>query len=279
MKWSSLGVLFAALLVLAPGATPWLRAAHAQTPSQRGPYVSIGLAVMAAQGARFADGADEGHAPLYGRPELFTSGDFGTTLLSHAAAGYRFTPRLRVQAEFGIARQFEFRGTANYPRAGAVQPAAADLRTRQLLAAGFYDVAVWPIGRGLQLEPYVGAGIGFMDYRLDNFVQRFPDPDDAAGYLRRGPAGEVPFTGLPSGRGRSATGMVTVGVAVPMGDSVRFDVAYRYTDAGSVSTAAGGDILIVRYHRGNRSEVEVPINETTADFRTHGVLATIRVEF
>ena len=102
---------------------------------------------------------------------------------------------------------------------------------------------------------------------------------DAAGYLRRGDAGEVPFTGLPRGRGRSASGMVTAGVTVPVAARVRFDLAYRYTDAGSVGTSAGGDILIVRYNRGYRSEVEVPINETTADFRTHAVLATLRVDF
>ena len=109
--------------------------------------------------------------------------------------------------------------------------------------------------------------------------QRFPDPDDAAGYLRRGDVGDVPFTGLPPGRGRVATGMVTAGMAVPVAARVRFDLAYRYTDAGSVGTAAGGDLLIVRYNRGYRSEVEVAINETTADFRTHVVLATLRVDF
>ena len=273
------GALFAALSVVAPEATPWARAVHAQTPSERGAYVGVGLALLAPQAARFADGADDGHAHLYGRPELFTSGEFGAAPLSHVAAGYRLTPRLRVQVEFGAARRREYRGTANYEGAGAVQPSTADLVTRQLLVAGFYDVSVWRIGAVLRIEPYVGAGAGFTDYRLDDFVQRFPDPDDAAGYLRRGDAGEVPFTGLPRGRGRSASGMVTAGVTVPVAARVRFDLAYRYTDAGSVGTSAGGDILIVRYNRGYRSEVEVPINETTADFRTHAVLATLRVDF
>ena len=274
------GTLFAALLAAAASAAvPGVRAAHAQTPSERGAYVGVGLALLAPQDARFADGADDGHAHLYGRPELFTSGEFGAALLSHVAAGYRFAPRLRVQVEFGIARRREYRGTANYPRAGAVQPSTADLGARQLLAAGFYDIAVWRIGPALRIEPYVGAGAGFTDYRLNDFVQRFPDPDDTAGYLRRGDADEVPFTGLPPGRGRSAAGMVTAGVAVPVAARVRLDLAYRYTDAGSVGTAAGGDILIVRYNRGYRSEVEVPINETTADFRTHAVLAALRVDF
>ena len=272
------GALLAALLIPASGVTPWARAAHAQTPSERGAYVSIGLAALVPQDARFADGADDGHAPLYGRPELFTSGQFGTAFLSHIAAGYRFT-RLRLQVEIGMDRQLEYRGTANYARAGAVQPSSADLSTRQLLAAGLYDVAVWRIGPVLRIEPYVGAGAGFTYYRLDNFVQRFPNPDDAAGYLRRGAAGEVPFTGLPPGSGRSATGMVTAGLAIPVAPRARLDLAYRYTDSGSVGTAAGGDILVVRYNRGYRSEVKVPINETTADLRAHAVLATLRVDF
>ena len=272
------GTLFAALLVLAPGAMPWVRAVHAQTPAERDAYVSIGLAALAPQGARFADGGNDGHAHLYGRPELFTSGDFDSAFLSHIAAGYRFTPRLRLQVEFGMARQLEYRGTANYPRAGTVQPSTADLRTWQLLATGFYDIATWRIGPVLRIEPYVGTGVGFTDHRLDNFVQRFPNPDDADGYLRRGAADEVPFTDLPPGSGRSITGMVTAGMAVPVGARVRFDLAYRYTDAGSVGTAAGGNILIVRYNRGYRSEVEIPINETTADFHMHAVLATLRVD-
>ena len=253
--------------------------AAAQTSAERGAYASIGLARLAPEDARFADGADDGHAKLYGRPEVFTTGDFSAALMSHVAVGYRFTSRLRVQGEFGMARRVEYQGTANYARAGAVQPTTVDLRAWQLLAAGFYDIAVWRIGPRLRIEPYVGAGAGFTDYRLDNFVQRFPDPDDATGYLRRGSGGEIPFTGLPPGNGRSATGMVTAGVAVPLAARVRLDLAYRYTDAGSVGTAAGGDILIVRYHRGYRSEVEIPINETTADLRTHTALATLRVDF
>ena len=279
MRKIEVGAVVAALWVLSAGETPWVGVAHGQAPAERGAYMSIGLGVLGPEGARFADGADGGHADLYGRPEIFTSGDFRPAPAAPVAGGYRFTPRLRFQVEFAQARTLQFRGMANYPRAGAVQPSTADLRTRQLLAAGFYDVGAWGIGPVIRIEPYVGAGVGFAHYRLENFVQRFPNPDDPAGYLRRGPAGEVPFTGLPAGSGRSAAGMVTAGVAVPVAAGVRFDLGYRYTDAGSIGTGAGGDILIVRYRAGGRTELEVPINETIAEFRTHAALVSLRVDF
>lgn len=251
-----------------------LLAAVVPARAEQGPYFSIGAAVQAAEGARFVDGADAGHAYLYGEDDLFTTGDFGAAATWRLAAGYRFTPRLRAQVEYGAARWLEYRGTANYPRAGAVQPTTADLRTRQLLAAGFYKIAAWR-----QIEAYVGAGGGFMDYRLDNFVQQFPDPDNPAGYLQRSPTGEVPLTHLPAGSDRTATGMLTAGVVIPMADHVRLDLGYRYTAAGTVGTPAGGEILVVRYNRGRRVELTIPINETTADIKTQAVLAGLRVEF
>lgn len=253
--------------------------AQAQAPAERGPYVGIGLAVLAPERARFVDGVDAGHAYLYGGDDLFTAGDFGTAPLWYVAAGVRATSRLRTQVEFNMVRQLAYRGTANYAASGTFQPSTATLRARQLLVAGMYDLATWRIGPVLQVEAYVGGGAGFTAYDLDNFVQQFPDPDNPAGYLQRGPAGEVPLTRLPAGSGRTATGMLTAGVAMPVAGRARLDVGYRYTDAGVVGTLAGGDILIVRYNRGHRSEVTVPINATIADFKTHAVLAHLRVEF
>ena len=230
---------------------------------------------------RSADGADAGHAYLYGgRDDLFTVGDFGVAPLWHVAAGYRFTPRLRAQVEFDLVRRLDYRGTANYAASGTFQPSTAALRARQLLVAGFYDIATWRIGPMRQIKVYAGGGAGFTDYRLDDFVQQFPDPDNPAGVpAARVPAGEVPLTRLPAGSGRTATGMLAAGVAMPIAGRVKVDVGYRYTDAGTVGTPAGGEILVVRYNRGRRTELTVPINETTADLRTHAVLVSLRVEF
>ena len=64
---------------------------------------------------------------------------------------------------------------------------------------------------------------------------------------------------------------------VSAGGRVRLDVGYRYTGAGAVRTDPG-NIVVVRYGRdGGRLAIGVPINETSADFRIHTLLATLRV--
>ena len=114
---------------------------------------------------------------------------------------------------------------------------------------------------------------------MNGYLQRFPEPDDPRGYLRRGPGGEIPFTALPDGSGRHPTGMLTAGVAIPIGGTVRLDLSYRYTDAGEIRTDTG-DIAIVRYRNdGTRREIPVPINETAGDYRTHSLLVTLQFDF
>ena len=70
--------------------------------------------------------------------------------------------------------------------------------------------------------------------------------------------------------------MLAVGVAIPIGDNTRLDLSYRYTDAGEIRTDIG-DITIVLYREdGTRRAIPVTINETSADYRTHSLLATLR---
>ena len=126
---------------------------------------------------------------------------------------------------------------------------------------------------------FPGAGLGLTDYRLDRYVQRFPEPDNPQGYLRRGPEGEIPSTILPNGSGQNFTWMLTGGVAIPIRSSIDLDLSYRYTDAGEIRTDPG-DITIVRYREdGTRREIMVPINRTTADYRTRSLLAVLRFRF
>ena len=243
------------------------------------PYLSLGMSLIRSRNTRFVDGEDADHAALYGNEDTFDAGEVDNGLQFHVAAGVRLPSDLRVQLEFALARALDWRGNTNYRNAGKRQPSEARLDTRQLLLAGFHDFPGWALASGRRVRPFLGAGLGVVDYRLSRYVQRFPEPDDPRGYLRRGPGGEIPFTALPGGSGRNLAWMLTGGVAIPIRSSVHLDLSYRYTDAGEIRTVVG-DIAIVRYREdGTRREIPVPINETSADYRTHSLLVTLRFDF
>ena len=243
------------------------------------PYLSLGVSLVRSRDTRFVDGEDAGHAALYGNEELFDAGAVDNGLQFHLAAGIRLPSELRAQLEFGLARTHDWRGNTNYQNSGEHQPSEARLDTRQLLLAGFHDFPGWALASGRRVRPFLGAGLGVTDYRLGGYAQRFPEPDDPSGYLRRGPGGEIPFTALPRGSGRNFAWMLTAGVAIPIRSSVHLDLSYRYTDAGEIRTDIG-DIAIVRYREdGTRREIPVTINETSADHRAHSLLVTLRFDF
>lgn len=243
------------------------------------PYLSLGMALVRSKDTRFVEGEDAGHAALYGNEDTFDAGAVDNGLQFHLAAGVRLPLELRAQLEFGLTRTLDWRGNANYRNAGEHQPSEARLDTRQLLLAGFHDFPGWEFASGRRVRPFLGAGLGVTDYRLSGYVQRFPEPDDPRGYLRRGPGGVIPFTALPGGSGRSLTWMLTAGVAIPVRDGIHLDLSYRYTDAGEIRTDTG-DIAIVRYREdGTQREIPVQINETSADYGTHSLLVTLRFDF
>ena len=243
-------------------------------------YFNIGLAHIFPAEARFVDAKNAGSnlSPLYGNPDQFTDGEFTGTQF-RVGVGYRFFSSLRGQVEFSTTGNLDFKGNANYARSGDRQPSVAKINMRQLLLAGFYDFPEWKVVRDIQLQPYLGAGMGYSNYRLKDFVQHFPEPDNRTGYLRRGANGEIPFTRLPEGSGQEFTYMLTTGVVIPVTKRMKLDLSYRYTDAGEIRTDVG-DITIVRYREdGSRREFPVKIDETVADFKTYALLATLRFYF
>lgn len=71
------------------GQTPRLRGrfARSRAPSRRyAPYLSLGTALVRAEGARYVDGDDGGQAALYGGQGLFDAGAFKTGLCTHTLA-------------------------------------------------------------------------------------------------------------------------------------------------------------------------------------------------
>ena len=234
---------------------------------------------IGSEDTRFVDGADTCHAALYGSQDLFDAGAIDSGLHVRLAAGVRAPSGFRAQLEAGLARSLGYRGNTNYHNSGTHQPSEADLDAWQLFLAGLYEFPGWNLAPGRALRPFVGAGVGLTGYRLRGYVQRFPDPDNPNGSLRQGPGGEIPFTGLPGGSGRNLTWMLTAGFAIPVREGIHLDLSYRYADAGEIRTDTG-DIEIVRYREdGTRREIRVPINETSADFRTHSLLLMLRFDF
>ena len=161
------------------------------------PYLSASVALIRSQDTRFVDGEDTGHAALYGNEDLFDAGAVGNDLQFQLAAGVRLPYQLRVQLEFGLARDLDWRGNTNYRDTGEYQPSEANLDTRQFLLAGFHDFPGWEIAPDRRARPFLGAGLGITDYRLSGYVQRFPELGDPQGTLRRGPNDEI--SGLWSG--------------------------------------------------------------------------------
>ncbi|MDE0420544.1 MAG: outer membrane beta-barrel protein [Gammaproteobacteria bacterium] len=238
----------------------------------------MGLAVVRSERARYVDGDDSGEAALYGSEGLYDAGAFDTGVQFRLAAGIRLRSGLRTQVEVGLPRAFDWRGNTNYRNAGEHQPSEATLDAWQLALAAFYDFRGWQLGWGQAARPYLGAGAGVGGYRLSGYSQRFPDPDDPAGYLRRGPEGEIPFTGVPSGKGRRFVWTLTAGIGVALRDTVHLDLSYRYTRMGAIETDVG-DVTIVRYRAdGSRREIMVPINETTVDHRNQTLVMDLRLE-
>lgn len=288
--WSAVLPLLAAAWVLAAysasanageeaqGSATRIPAAQANS-SGFDPYLSAGVALMRKEDTRFVDDRDSGHAALYGNENTFDAGEVDNGLQFHLAAGTRLPYRLRAQLELGLTRDLKWRGNANYQNSGEHQPSRARLETHQFLLAGFRDFRGWELAQGRRIQPFLGAGLGYTDYRLRRYVQRFPEPDNPQGYLRRGPGGEIPSTALPRGSGQNFTWMLTAGLAIPIHSNIHLDLSYRYTDAGEIRTRTG-DITVVRYREdGTRREIVVPINRTTADYRTRSLLAVLRFRF
>lgn len=273
--------LFVAAWIMFP---PGLSAAIAEDDGDTGygfwsPYLSIGMAAVSPENVRFTDGADSGNAALYGSENTFDDGSFADSPQALFAAGVHLRSSFRLQLEYGLTRELDYSGNTNYQDSGTSQPSKAVLDTQQALLVLFRDFAAWEYAAGRSMQPFLGIGAGVSKFRLSDYTQRFPQPPNPQGSLRRGPGGEIPFTALPPGSDREFTTMLTAGVAIPVGENAKLDLSYRYTDAGKIHTDIG-DINIVRYrYNGQRREIPVKINETHADLRTHSLSLALRFEW
>ena len=117
-------LVVAACSVLAPGSPVTAADGSAGSASRANtagyePYVTMGIAAVRSSSTRFVDGADAGHAALYGSRNTFDAGAFDAGFVVDVAAGVRLGSALRAQLEFSVAPTLNYRGQYELPKRGS----------------------------------------------------------------------------------------------------------------------------------------------------------------
>ena len=183
--------------------------------------------------------------------------DFEATPVLDAAVGYRVNDWLRAEVLLSWRPDLNFNGQSNFIGAGANQPVSGSVSS----VAGF-GVAYVDLPRIGKVRPFLGAGLGVAHNRAGAMTYAFPALSANA------------TTTTPGGSSSDLAYLLTAGLSMPLGDRLDLDLAYRYSDLGSVQTDAG-QATVVR-SSGTRS---IAIGGTKADLRSHGVMLSLRYAF
>ena len=255
LPYSLLALLSAApsLVLASPGA---------QEP---GPYVRLGAGVQWPETSALKDQRCSSTSP----PALFgcEQGDDGRSLGAYggfdqapvvdAAVGYRWTPWLRTEALLNWSPQLNVSAQSNFLGAGSNQPVSSSGNG----LAGFGVLYV--DGPSLAtVRPFIGAGLGAARTSLADVTYRFPAISSDA------------VTVTSGGSSTSFAYLLTAGVSIPVSERLDLDLAYRWTDLGTVKTNAGSAKIVRPAGRSN-----LKIAGTQIDLKSQAVLASLRLSF
>ena len=232
-------------------------------------YVRAGMVLERSRDARFMDrncsapppGHFYGCGPGVDGAPYSSPGDFGTTVGVELGVGYAASPALRLEATGQYRPSFSFEGHHNYnlrdPRT-----VSADATSLSGMLSAYLELSGLGVPRFGRFSPFVGAGIGLSRIELDDMRVDFP----------------ITFVMLPGGSRTNFTWMLTAGLATPLGGRTTLDLAWRYTDAGTVETGRGTGRTICRNEGCNlASDYDVP--DTRADLKSHGLHVSVRYAF
>ncbi len=247
-----------------PGSTAQREAVPSPSPD-RGPYLRLGggLDWSAPSRLRDRDCASTTPPALFGcgsgdnGRSLQALGSFTQTPVLDGAVGYRFTSWLRAEALLSWRPQLQFDGRSNFLGAGPGQSVSGSVSS----LAGF-GVAYVDLPRLGGVRPFLGAGIGAARNRLEGLEFRFP---------------AIAADATTATTGGSSTGLATLltaGIAVPLSERLSLDLAYRFTDLGTVR-GRSGKATVVR-PRGTRS---LTIAGTETALQTQGLQMSLRYSF
>ena len=231
----------------------------------RGPYLRLGAGVQWPEPSALKDQRCSSTSP----PALFGcgSGDDGRSLGAYggfdqapvvdAAIGYRWTSWLRTEALLHWSPQLNVSAQSNFLGAGSNQPVSASGNG----LAGFGVLYV--DGPSLAtVRPFIGAGLGAARTSLSDVTYRFPAISSDA------------VTVTSGGSSTSFAYLLTAGVSIPVSERLDLDLAYRWTDLGTVKTNAGSAKLV---RPAGRSKLAIA--GTEIDLQTQAVVASLRFRF
>jgi len=194
-----------------------------------------------------------------GQP-LGATGSFDPALVVDGGLGYRFNRWIRAEALLSWRPDLDFSGQSNFlGRAGSNQPVSGSVSS----VAGF-GVAYVDLPKIGKVRPFLGAGLGVARNRLDSLNFQFPGISATSS------------TTTPGGSSSDLAYLLTAGISVPLSDRLDLDLAYRFTDLGSVTTGSGQAQVVRPAPRGTFS---TPIGGTSAALQTQGVLLSLRYAF
>ena len=188
-------------------------------------------------------------------------GGFGTVTGVELGLGLNAAPAVRIEALVDYRPRFTFEGRANFLAPERRQSVSADLSVLSGMVAAYVDLSALGLPRPGPFDPFAGAGIGAARIRIAETSMTFPRTT----------------TIVPGTRQTYLAWMVTAGVSAPLGARTRLDVAWRYTDLGTVETGAGAGRVVWR--DGSRPPLPLDLAATRARLRSHGLRLSLRYAF
>jgi opacity protein-like surface antigen len=239
---------------------------EAPASSESGPYVRLGAGLDWPEATTVQDANCSSQNPpaLFGcrtgnnGQPLGATGSFDPALVVDGALGYRFNRWIRAEALLSWRPDLDFSGQSNFlGAAGPNQQVSGAVSS----VAGF-GVAYVDLPRIGKVRPFLGAGLGVARNRIESLHFQFPGISATAS------------TTTPGGSSSDLAYLLTAGISVPLRDRLDLDLAYRFSDLGSVGTGSG-QAQVVR----PAGSFIIPIAGTSADLQTHGVMVSLRYAF
>jgi len=237
--------------------------------ADNGAYFRIGAGLDRLSDTRFLDTdcRSESPAALYGcglgknGDVLSTVGGFGRTAAFEVGWGRPVTSMARLELSVDYRPRHTFRGTANFLAPSRMQSVEAEISSWTGLVSAYLDLPPVAVGNSPSARPFIGAGFGVGRNELRQMLQTFPKTT----------------TVVPGDAWAGRVWMLTAGMAVPLGDAVSLDVAWRYTEAGDLDTGSGEGRVIWR--DGSREPLVLDLAPTRARLQGHGIRVSLRYAY